>query len=197
MSKQKYTDLLRDDDPLLSHDELLEVGIAELQLKLDKILDNQNEILARLCQVAHSRANGEFYKVEQDYFPVTDPEELSNLDENLSKPGNIYTNLIHRILRPEGRIEPLKKNFSKMFEYDILMAYNYDGVSTKQSFKQYKNINKTIFGILKTDGYTQADYVADIRAAFHTLKRRYHKRNHDLRRRIKRTQKGQPESDWE
>ncbi|KAI8037021.1 hypothetical protein M5D96_010337 [Drosophila gunungcola] len=77
------------------------------------------------------------------------------------------------------------------------MAYNYDGVSTKQSFKQYKNINKTIFGILNTDGYTQADYVADIRAAFHTLKRRYHKRNHDLRRKIKRTQESQPNSDWE
>ncbi|XP_017072694.1 uncharacterized protein LOC108108951 [Drosophila eugracilis] len=197
MNNHKYSDILNEDESLLNDDEIVEDGIAELQAKLDEILANQNEILSRLSQVAHNKPAGELFKVELDYFPVTDPEELPNLDTNLSKPGNKYANLIHRILRLEGRIEPLKKNFSKIFEYDILMTYNYDGVSTKRSFKQFKHINKTIFGILKTDGYTQTDYIADIRAAFHTLKRRYHKRNHDLRRKIKRIQKQEPDCDWE
>lgn len=40
--------------------------------KLEKILKNQND----------------FCKVELDYFPVYDPDELSNLDANLSNPGN-------------------------------------------------------------------------------------------------------------
>ncbi|XP_016026437.2 uncharacterized protein LOC6739317 [Drosophila simulans] len=192
MSTHQCTKYSSDDDA-----EILEDAMEELQIKLDKILENQNEILARLCQVASIRPTGDLCKAELDYFPVSDPDELSNLDANLSKPDNKYAHIIHRILRPEGRIEPLKNNFSKMFNYDILMGYNYDGVSTKQSFKQYKYINKTIFGILKTDGYTQADYVADIRGAFQTLKRRYHKRNHDLRRRIRRTQKCEPDSDWD
>ncbi|XP_016993680.3 uncharacterized protein [Drosophila takahashii] len=197
MSKQKYTDFLTEDDPLLPDKESLEDKLAVLQNKLDEILENQNQILTLVCQVARNRTTGDQYKVEVDYFPVTDPEELQNLDDNLSEPGNKYANLIRRILRPEGRIEPLKKNFSKLFEYNVLMAYNYDGVSTKQSFKQYKHLNKTIFGVLKTDGYTESDYVADIRDAFNTLKRRYHKRNHDFRRKIQRFQKSEPDCDWE
>nr|XP_016943031.1 uncharacterized protein LOC108019654 isoform X2 [Drosophila suzukii] len=146
MSKHIYSEFLSEEDPLLSDNEFLEDALAELQNKLDKILDNQNEILTLICQVNCKAPTAELYNIKVDYFPVTDPEELPNLDANLSKPGNKYANIMHGILRPEGRKEPLKNNFSKVFECDVLMAYNYDGVSSKQSFKQYKHINKTIFG---------------------------------------------------
>ncbi|XP_016957368.1 uncharacterized protein LOC108029555 [Drosophila biarmipes] len=197
MSKRLYSEFLSKDDPLVSNNEFLEDALEELQNKLGQILENQNEILTRLCQLTCKGTTANSYNTEEDYFPVTDPEELPNLDANLSQPGKKYANVMHGILRPEGRKEPLKKNFAKVFECDVLMSHNYDGVSNKQSFKQYKQINKTIFGILKTDGYTKTEYVADVRAAFHMLKARYHKRKHDLRMKIKRFQKCQAQTDWE
>eukprot|EP00099_Drosophila_melanogaster_P024194 NP_652401.1 uncharacterized protein Dmel_CG17977 [Drosophila melanogaster] len=53
--------------------------------------------------------------------------------------------IIHRILRPEGRIEPLKNNLSKMFNYDILMAYNCDGELSVSSQSSHTNILTKLF----------------------------------------------------
>nr|XP_016993680.2 uncharacterized protein LOC108055021 [Drosophila takahashii] len=69
MSKQKYTDFLTEDDPLLPDKESLEDKLAVLQNKLDEILENQNQILTLVCQVARNRTTGDQYKVEVDYFP--------------------------------------------------------------------------------------------------------------------------------
>lgn len=54
--------------------------------------------------------------------------------------------MMKRILRPSGQVEPLKKNWSRLFDYEILIAFNYDGVCNKESFKKFKYINKAIFG---------------------------------------------------
>lgn len=53
---------------------------------------------------------------------------------------------MRRLLRPDGEITPLKKSFVKLFNDNILLSFNYAGVSNKQAFKQYKNINRTILG---------------------------------------------------
>ncbi|KAH8257856.1 hypothetical protein KR038_002140, partial [Drosophila bunnanda] len=52
--------------------------------------------------------------------------------------------LMRRLLRPDGEITPLKKSLAKLFTDNILLSFNYAGVSNKQAFNQYKNINKTL-----------------------------------------------------
>ncbi|KAH8374421.1 hypothetical protein KR200_002960, partial [Drosophila serrata] len=54
--------------------------------------------------------------------------------------------LMRRLLRPDGEITPLKKCLVKLFTDNIMLSFNYAGVSNKQAFNQYKNINKTLLG---------------------------------------------------
>ncbi|XP_034654852.1 uncharacterized protein LOC117892610 [Drosophila subobscura] len=180
------------EDPLSSNDdEILQIKIIELQDKLEDILSNQDVIINLLGQVANPllSTNGsddtESTEVRTPYFPVRDPEELTKLDAELAKPGNSFIPMMKRILRPEGVIQPLKENILKIFGEEIIMGFNFDGVHQKQPFRQFTNINKIIYEIQKRSGYTEADYIADIRITFHTLKRRYHKRKHDVMKRSK------------
>ncbi|KAH8340082.1 hypothetical protein KR067_008393 [Drosophila pandora] len=187
MTNVDVSEFLSLNDPLHSTgNDVLEHNIRELQGKLNEILANQDEILSLLSQVSKMKHRFEPPEFESDYFPLTDATELENLDTELSHKDNIYASMMNRILRPNGQVEPLKKNWSKLFDYEILIAFNYDGVCNKESFKKFKNINKTIFEIQRTSGYTQTDYIKEIKAAFHTMKTRYHKRNYDLKRKLER-----------
>ncbi|EDW32133.1 GL10600 [Drosophila persimilis] len=53
--------------------------------------------------------------------------------------------MMKRILRPEGIIQPLKDSIPKIFGEEIIMGFNFDGVNHKQPFRQFKNINRTIY----------------------------------------------------
>ncbi|XP_041450234.1 uncharacterized protein LOC111078359 [Drosophila obscura] len=180
------------EDPLSSNDdEIMQIKIIELQDKLDDILSNQDLIITLLGQVANPlgstilTGSSESTEERTEYFPVREPQELTKLDSELARAGNSFIPMMKRILRPEGIIQPLKDNIPKIFGEEIIMGFNFDGVNHKQPFRQFKNINKTIYEIQKRSGYTEADYIADIRITFHTLKRRYHKRKHDVMRRSK------------
>ncbi|XP_002138390.2 uncharacterized protein LOC108159442 [Drosophila miranda] len=178
------------EDPLSSNDdEILQIKIIELQDKLDDILSNQDLIITLLSQVNPlPNINGpltEPTEIRTEYFPVREQQELEKLDSELANPGNSFIPMMKRILRPEGIIQPLKDSIPKIFGEEIIMGFNFDGVNHKQPFRQFKNINRTIYEIQKRSGYTEADYIADIRITFHTLKRRYHKRKHDVKRRSK------------
>ncbi|KAH8320030.1 hypothetical protein KR074_011427 [Drosophila pseudoananassae] len=189
MANVDVSEFLSMNDPLHSTgDDFLEHNVVELKEKLHEILANQDEILSLLNQVSKMKQRIDPSEYESDYFPLTDATELHNLDAELADKDNIYALMMKRILRPNGQVEPLKKNWSKLFDYEILIAFNYDGVCTKESFKKFKNINRTIFEIQKTSGYTQTDYIKDIKAAFHTVKTRFHKRNYDLKRKLERAE---------
>ncbi|XP_017025015.1 uncharacterized protein [Drosophila kikkawai] len=198
MAKRRYTALQEEVNVLLTKDdERTRKELDALEIKLDHILSNQSEILTRLGVVAQGRYGLDVCEVDVAYFPVSDPDELPKLDAYLAEPGNPYGRLMRRLLRPDGKVTPLKKSFVKLFTDNILLSFNYAGVSNKKAFNQYKNINKTLLDIQKSSGYILSDYITEIRAAFHAAKRRCHKRNHDQRRRSQLSQEAEAENEWD
>lgn len=41
------------------------------------------------------------------------------------------------------------KNLDKILGEDMMIAFNYDGVNKKKSFKEYKNLNLAIYGLFQ------------------------------------------------
>ncbi|XP_023036880.1 uncharacterized protein LOC111519584 [Drosophila willistoni] len=159
--------------------------IRNLQKKMKKILDNETEIMTLLSLITADTESFDSGESEIKYFPIRDLEEMAKLDAELSGLNNQYKPMMKRILIPNPTaVTPLSKTLPKLFSAEILTEYNYEGVNNKKKFKQFKNINATIFNILKRDGYTDFEYVTELRYAFKAFKSRYYKRKYDERKKL-------------
>ncbi|XP_023036818.1 uncharacterized protein LOC26530040 isoform X2 [Drosophila willistoni] len=147
--------------------------IRKLQKNLHKILRNQNEIFDLLNSVSKSR--NRIPPAESNFFPMKKTEDLLILDKALADTNNKYISQMSKILKPVGTtsVQPLKKRFPLLFEDHLLMQLNFEGIGNKESFKQFKNINRAIFDIQQKHGYTPMEYIKEIREAFRIFQNRF------------------------
>ncbi|XP_017484929.1 PREDICTED: uncharacterized protein LOC108373540 [Rhagoletis zephyria] len=96
---------------------------------------------------------------------------MKEIESTCSENSEHYITVIKTLIAPEG----LAKNIARLIDRKVILMMNYDGVNNKISFKEYKCFNNAIFEALKKDGYTEKEYVRDIRTAFKNCKNVFYK----------------------
>ncbi|XP_075161445.1 uncharacterized protein LOC142234243 [Haematobia irritans] len=102
-------------------------------------------------------------------FPVKSFEDMEAVNLKIADDVEKYVAIIRTICHPGG----IYTNFDRMFSMPIILAYNYDGINNKRPFKELKALYSAIYDAVKTEGYTEKDYIADIRKSFKKFKGRH------------------------
>ncbi|XP_067619939.1 uncharacterized protein [Eurosta solidaginis] len=75
-------------------------------------------------------------------FPIKNIDELQRFEDNIPNlDEQALLNAIKKIIQSGG----IAKNLHHLLGKDIFLNFNYDGVQTKQTFKQYININDILY----------------------------------------------------
>ncbi|XP_026846632.1 uncharacterized protein LOC113566206 [Drosophila persimilis] len=180
--------------------------IVRLNEQMDMVLENQKQIIETLRKLTNSGSKADesreslIEEEELQKFPLTEIEQLDIVEEALNDPDNRYFQTMKDIIKPENKPRPggLRKHFHLLMKADFFVQFNYDGIHNKYPFKKYKNFNNAIYRIQKVDGYTEDDYVTEIRAVFRAYKNRKSKNNSNARKKLKEAQAHfEPEIDFE
>ncbi|XP_037940614.1 uncharacterized protein LOC119673411 [Teleopsis dalmanni] len=125
--------------------------------------------------------------VSDNCFPIKTFEELGNMDALCATKSAQYAKLIKSIIQPEG----IKKNLHRIIDRTLVLELNYDEIGTKKAFKEFKFLNASIFEALQKDGYTEKEYISDIRIAIKNVKGIHYKQqcNDRKKRRVEETSK--------
>ncbi|BFF89606.1 uncharacterized protein DMAD_08316 [Drosophila madeirensis] len=174
---------------------------------MDLVLENQSKIIDTLRRLTNS-SGGQTEESQESLlqdeelqkFPLTEIEQLDIVEEALNDPENRYFQQMKDIIQPEDKPRPggLRRHFHLLMKADFFVQFNYDGIHNKYPFKKYKNFNNAIYRIRKHDGYTEDDYVTEMRAVFRAYKNRKSKNTSNARKKLKEAQAHfEPEIDFE
>lgn len=105
-----------------------------------------------------------------DEFPIKSLDELKAFEEKLNE--NVlptYIDAVKNIVLPSG----ITKSFPKLFDKEVFLNYNFDGIKGKLSFRDLKNINNLLYCALDMENL--ADYKQLIKKAFKLSKNAHFK----------------------
>ncbi|XP_017490145.1 PREDICTED: uncharacterized protein LOC108378357 isoform X2 [Rhagoletis zephyria] len=187
----------RDKQRIIEQSELTAVNtfderIKSLEANQKIILENQQTILHNIVKLQENNLNGlsqiaavlekllnknSMVKVDA-VFPIKSWEELKDIDELCRNDSTRYIQCIKAIVSPEG----IEKNFHRLVDRKLIQLLNYDGVSNKAPFKDFTFLNSAIFEAIKSEGYTNKEYVRDIRNSFKLYKNLFYKKRYEERK---------------
>ncbi|XP_017482810.1 PREDICTED: uncharacterized protein LOC108371719 isoform X1 [Rhagoletis zephyria] len=131
-------------------------------------------------------------------FPILTLGDLEEANKEVGNEIEKYTQILKIIINPEG----IFKNFNRILSDKVIHQLNYDGVNFKMAFKEYKSLNKALFGkiVIYTslnkqnelifffveatakEGTTHKDFVKEIRNCFRAYKSRNFKKIYDKKK---------------
>ncbi|XP_067615227.1 uncharacterized protein [Eurosta solidaginis] len=105
-------------------------------------------------------------------FPIKNIDELQRFEDNIPNlDEQALLNAIKKIIQRGG----IAKNLHHLLGKDIFLNFNYDGVQTKQTFKQYININDILYKAVSEEVVTKENFIFEIKKGFKNAKNRVHK----------------------
>ncbi|XP_037931288.1 uncharacterized protein LOC119666085 [Teleopsis dalmanni] len=155
------------------------------ELKLVK--ESNIDVIAKFHTLMNMMEKRSDTAVSDNCFPIKTFEELGNMDALCATKSAQYAKLIKSIIQPEG----IKKNLHRIIDRTLVLELNYDEIGTKKAFKEFKFLNASIFEALQKDGYTEKEYISDIRIAIKNVKGIHYKQqcNDRKKRRVEETSK--------
>ncbi|XP_023036220.1 uncharacterized protein LOC111519451 [Drosophila willistoni] len=158
-----------------------EEEIQKLQNQMDLVLKNQIKIIAKLKELTNAPVMS---NTISQLFPITTVEQFEEVNAEMADPHNKYVPIMREILKPNGqmRVGGMRKHLHRIIHADLIFEYNFTGVHNKKSFRDNEHFNRALYEINRREGYTEAEYVKEMREVFQTYKNRRHKRASDLRK---------------
>ncbi|XP_067613943.1 uncharacterized protein [Eurosta solidaginis] len=115
-------------------------------------------------------------------FPIKSLDEHRKVDDDIGENPDRYMAILKGII---GQQKYFCKRFSNIVSGDVKLKLNYDGVKNIIPFKDFQKLNNALFECLKTEGYDEKSYIADIRNAIKLFKGRHFKKQSILKKKIK------------
>ncbi|XP_049303813.1 uncharacterized protein LOC125776297 [Bactrocera dorsalis] len=155
---------------------------TKLEEKLDIIIANQN-IIKRQQAETLAMFKQLFEKDVGSYgtrsvFPLSNLEALKKLDTDIVVGSSAdYIKIIKNIIGKTGII----KSSEGIFERSLIVQLNYDGIHSKYSLKECKELIDCLFEASMKEEYSHGEFVKDLRQALKLAKNRHFKTNSILK----------------